>query len=142
MATKPAPTPRLDNAPQVRSWSYNRMAVSNATGLKCEDPSRAIQSQKDEADINTIVKSFGVTGQLPAAVRLPTYGDFDGISDFRSAIEAVRAAEDAFADIPSTIRERFHHDAGAFADFCIKPENLPQLREWGLAPKPPEPAAT
>lgn len=129
---------------ELRSWNYDRTAVSVATGLKCEDPSRAIQSQKDEADINTIVRNFGVTGQLPAAVRLPDYGDYlDSVSDYRSAIEAVRAAEDAFASIPSDIRARFHHDAGAFADFCVKSENLPQLREWGLAPKPPEtPAST
>lgn len=126
-----------------RSWSYDRAAVSEMTGLKCEDPSMAIQSQKDEADINTIVRNFGVTGQLPAAVKLPAYGDYlEAVSDYRSAIEAVRAAEDAFAAIPSDIRARFHHDPGAFADFCVKPENLPQLREWGLAPKPGEPPVT
>jgi len=120
----------------IRSWSYDRDAVSMETGLACEDPSLAVQSQKDEADINTILEQFGVTGQLPSAVTLPTYGDFDGISDYRSALEAVKAAEQAFLTIPSNIRERFHNDPQAFADFCVKPDNLSQLREWGLAPTP------
>jgi len=128
--------------PNLRSWSYDREAVSLETGLACEDPSLAIQSQKDEADINVILQNFGVTGQLPVAATLPSYGDFDGISDYRTALEAVKAAEEAFLGIPSTIRERFHHDPQAFADFCVKPENLPQLREWGLAPAAPPQAET
>lgn len=129
-----------------RSWSFDRAASSRATGLECKDPSLAIQSQKDEADINTIVRNFGVTGRVPQSVRLPQYGDFDGVDDYRSAVEAVKAAEAAFMSIPSSIRERFHHDPQAFSDFCLKPENLSQLREWGLAPTPApvpaEPAST
>lgn len=129
----------------IRSWSYDREAVSLETGLECSDPSLAIQSQKDESDINTIVANFGVTGQLPEAIVLPSYGDFDGVSDYRSALEAVREAEASFLAVPANIRERFHHDPQAFADFCVKPENLSQLREWGLAPTPATdspPAAT
>jgi len=114
----------------------NRKAWSDAHGVNFEDPSLAIQSQKDEADINVIVKNFGVTGHLPQAAVLPEYGDFDQVDDYRSAVEAVRAAEAAFLTIPSGIRERFHHDPQAFSEFCLKPDNLPQLREWGLAPTP------
>lgn len=123
----------------AKLWPYDRKAVSVATGLRCEDPSMAVQSQKDESDINTIVRNFGVTGRVPVAVRLPEYGDFEGIDDYRSAIEAVRAAEASFMAVPAAIRERFHHDPQAFADFCTKSENLTQLREWGLAPTPPAP---
>jgi len=107
--------------------------------LVCSDPSLAVQSQKDEADINNIVRNFGITGRVPAAVRLPEYGDFTGVSDYRSAIEAVRAAEDAFLAVPSNIRAKFNHDPGAWATFCVDPNNLPQLREWGLAPTPATP---
>lgn len=105
--------------------------------LICEDPSLAIQSQKDEADINTIVRNFGVTARMPFTGRLPQYGDFSGVDDYRSAIEAVRAAEAAFGQVPSEIRARFDNDPAAFADFCADRSNLMQLQEWGLAPKPP-----
>ena len=70
--------------------NYDAKALSTETGLRCMDVSLAVQSQKDEADINTIVRNFGVTGKLPVGIRVPTYGDFDGVSDYREAIEAVR----------------------------------------------------
>lgn len=106
--------------------------------LICNDPSLAVQSQKDEADINNIVRNFGVTGQLPQAIRLPQYGDFDGVSDYRTAVEAVREAQASFAQVPSKVRAEFDNDPGAFATFCLDPANLPKLREWGLAPTPPQ----
>ena len=105
--------------------------------LICSDPSRAIQSQKAEADINNIVKAFGVTGRAPIGARLPQFGDFDGVNDYRTAIEAVREAEAAFMSIPAKVRAEFQNDPQAFADFCLNPANLAQLREWGLAPTPP-----
>lgn len=101
-----------------------------------KDPSLAIQSQKDEADINVILRNFGVTGTVRVPPVLPTYGDFEGVDDYRTAIEAVRAAEAAFLTIPATLRERFHNDPQAFLEFCSKSENLPELRELGLAPTP------
>lgn len=130
----------------IRSWSYDRLSVSDETALRCLDVSKAIQSQAAEADINNIVKAFGVTGQLPESIRLPSYGDFTGISDYREAIEAVRQAEESFLSIPSNIRSQFDNSPQAFLEFCSNPANLPQLREWGLAPTPegsarPEPPA-
>jgi len=129
--------------PRVRTLSnIDRAAWSNLHGLACPEPSMAIQSQKEEADINTIVRNFGVTGRLPQSLRLPEYGDFSGIDDYATAIEAVRRAEANFMSIPSNIRAEFNNDPGAFADFCVNPANLPKLREWGLAPNPstPEPS--
>lgn len=127
--------------PRVRSvFNLDRSAWSKANGLLCADPSRAIQSQKDEADINTIVRNFGVTGRLPQSLRLPEFGDFNGVDDYQSAIEVIRAAEAEFGKVPSHIRARFDNDPGAFASFCVDPANLPQLREWGLANPAPEPA--
>lgn len=108
--------------------------------LVCDDPSLAIQSQKDEADINMIVRNFGVTGTVNVPAVLPSYGDYDGIDDYRSALEAVKAAQESFGALPSAIRERFHHDPGAFLEFCENSKNLPELRSLGLAN--PEPAPT
>ena len=54
-------------APFVRSpYNYDMSAVSDETGLCCEDESLAIQSAKEDADINTIVRRFGLTGELPS----------------------------------------------------------------------------
>lgn len=121
--------------------NYDGDAESVSTGLECRDPSRAVQSQKDEADINTIVRNFGVTGQLPQNVRVPTFGDFDQVSDYREAIEAIRAAEASFMAMPSNVRAEFENDPQQFLDFCADPANVPRMRELGLAvPAAPDPA--
>lgn len=119
----------------AKKWSRPGRRVA----LTCRDPSLAVQSQKAEADINTIVRNFGVTGSVRAPARLPSYGDFDGISDYRDAMEAVKAAQESFASLPSNIRARFHNDPGAFLDFVENPSNLPELRAMGLANPLPEP---
>lgn len=106
---------------------------SAANGLECLDPSRAVQSQAEEADINTIVRNFGITGRMPENVRVPEYGDFDLVSDYRSAIEAVRQAQQSFGMMPAEVRLKFNNDPQAFLDFCSDPANLPEMRKLGLA---------
>ena len=115
----------------VLRGKYDLEARSRASGLTCSDPSKAVQSQKDDADINVIVKRFGVTGQLPAAVLLPEYGDFTGIDNYRDAIEAVRTAEEEFLKIPSEVRAKFNHDPQAWLEYVNNPANQQWLAENG-----------
>lgn len=112
---------------------YDAKLLSDATGLKCEDPSRAIQSMKEEADINTIVRNFGVTGQLPVGVRVPQYADFAEVSDYREAIEAIREAEKSFLAMPAEVRARFDNSPQLFLEFCSDSRNLDEMRKLGLA---------
>lgn len=124
--------------PRVRfTWNYDRRAMSRATGLKCDDPSLAVQSQEAEANINNIVRNFGVTGKLPASIRQPMYGDFTEVYDYRSAFDAVKAAEAAFAALPSDLRARLKNDPQAFLEYCANPANLEELRKLGLAVSAP-----
>lgn len=115
-------------------YNYDRDAVSDETGLFCEDPSLAQQSSKDECDINEIVRRFNLSGQLPQGVSVPQYGDFSEVSDYHTALNMVRAADLAFMALPAHIRARFANDAGAFVDFCSDPANLEEMRSLGLAP--------
>lgn len=127
----------------VRSaYNYDVEEASLESGLECKDDSLAIQSQAEEADINTIVKRFGVTGQLPQVSRLPSYEDFEGIFDYRSAMDAVVEADRLFMQVPAKIRARFSNDPAEFVAFCSAPGNLPELRRMGLAPEPAEVAST
>jgi len=123
--------------PKVRTMSnIKRGAWSDAHGLECKDVSLAVQSQKDEADINTIVRQFGVTGKLPQGVRIPEYGDFDTASDYREALEAIKAAEVSFMAMPSELRARLDHDPQKFLVWCHDPGNLEEMRKLGLATAP------
>jgi len=97
---------------------------------------RTQQAHAAETDINGIVKRFKVTGVIPQGVRTPSYGDFDGITDFRSAMDAIIAAEKSFMAMPSAVRSRFGNDPAEFVSFCSNPENLDEMRKWGLAVPP------
>lgn len=130
-------------------FNYDADIASAYSGLWCRDPSRAIQSQKEEADINTIVRRFGVTGQVPTNVRVPTYGDFEGIFDFQSAQNALIMAQQSFNAMPADVRSRFDNDPHRFVEFCTalsadgsSLKNLEEMRKIGLAvPAAPDPAS-
>lgn len=128
-----------------RVGAYDEKEASRAAAISFVGArDRTQQSQAAETDINLIVKRFKVTGLLPQGVRIPTYGDFDGVSDFRSAMDAIIAAEKSFMAMPSAVRSRFGNDPAEFVKFCSNPDNLEEMRKWGLAvPKKadPEPLA-
>jgi len=115
-------------------YNYDTMEATNASGLECLDDSLAQQHAKDESDINTIVRRFGLTGELPQGVRMPQYGDFTDATDYHTALNAVRAADEAFLKLPAHIRTRFNNDAGAFVDFCSDDNNRAEAEKLGLVP--------
>lgn len=106
--------------------------------LECKDPSLAQQQFKDEVDINSLLEKFKVTGQMPQNIVLPTYGDFRGISDYRTAIEAVRKADLAFMDLPADIRARFQNDPQKFLEFVSDEKNREEAQKLGLVNPIPE----
>lgn len=115
------------------------------SGCECRDPSLAVQSQKEESDINEIVRRFGLTGKLPDNVRVPTYQDFDDVFDFQSAMNAVASATQSFMAMPADVRQRFGNDPQKFLEFCSKEENIPEMIKLGLAvevkvEEPPKPS--
>ncbi|QCQ84776.1 internal scaffolding protein [Blackfly microvirus SF02] len=119
--------------PFVRNpYNYDAVEVSDATGLRCEDISRAVQDQRDEVDINTIVRRFGLTGQLPDAVRAPEFGDFTGAMDYQSSLNAIRAAQDSFMEMPAELRTRLDNDPQQFLEFVADPKNVDELKKYNL----------
>lgn len=117
----------------VRSmFNYDVDAVSVETGLACADPSLAQQQFRDECDINVILERFNATGQLPVVPLNPEFGDFSGVYDYQSALNAVIAAEQSFDSLPARVRERFANDPAAFVDFCLDESNREEMRQLGL----------
>lgn len=124
--------------PLIRgAYGYDRDAASRSAAVGDCGESLAKQSFKEECDINTIVRRFGLTGQLPVGVRMPEYGDFTSVSDFQSALQAVADAESAFMSMPAAVRERFGNDAGAFVEFCSDEANRDEAVRLGLVPSAP-----
>lgn len=124
------------------AYNYDRMEVSNETGLDCreldEDTGELVyrtmaqQHFAEECDINTIVRRFGLTGQLPVGVRMPTYGDFLDVPTYHEAMTAIRQADEAFMMMPADVRARFDNDAGKFVEFCSDEKNRDEAVRLGL----------
>lgn len=122
-----------DKLPFVRNpYNYDMALVSQETGLACDDPSLAQQHMRDECDINVIVERFGVTGQIPVRAIEPTYGDFSGVSDYHTALNKIKAADEAFMALPAKLRAKFDHDPNALLNFLENEANRDEAIELGL----------
>jgi hypothetical protein len=122
----------------VRSpYNYDRRAASEESALKIppSEEDMAQQQFKEECDINTIMRRFGVTGVLPNGP-VGNYGDFTDIDDFTSAMNAVRQASEAFMDLPVALRRRFGHDPQEFINFIENDNNREEAQRLGLVPTP------
>lgn len=116
-----------------------REQVSFETGLVCsEDDDMAQQQFKEEVDINTIVRRFGLTGQLPENLRMPVSGDFTAVTDFQTAMQTVRQAQEEFLRVPAEIRARFANDPGQFMAFLEDERNKDEAIKLGLVNPPVE----
>lgn len=127
----------------IRSlFNYDRDAVSVDSGLVCEDESLALQSAKEESDINTIVRKFGLTGELPNDLKMPQSGDFTDVPDFHTAMNIVRTAQEEFLRVPADIRARFNNDPQRLMSFLEDSSNRDEARKLGFLADPvkvPEP---
>ena len=112
--------------------NYDRDIASNESGLECLDPTMAQQQFREECDINTIMERFGRTGELIAPVRMPQYGDFDGVNDYHSAMNAIVDAQQNFDALPAKLRARFSNDPAEFIDFCMNEDNREEAIRLGL----------
>lgn len=106
---------------------------SEKTGLVCLDDSLTQQQFKDEADINTIVNRFLKTGVLPTPNTFPQYVDFEGVFDYQSAMNLVRAADESFMRMDAKVRSRFNNSPQEFLEFFADPANAPEAIRLGLA---------
>lgn len=119
-------------------YNYDADKVSLETGIEFNDQSLTKQSFAEECDINTIVKRFGLTGELPQNVTMPQYADFEHVVDFHSALNAVNKANESFMQMPAEIRARFHNNPAEFVDFCFDDANIDEAVKLGLVPRKAE----
>ena len=118
----------------IRSnYNYDQQEASQASAITCAEPTLTQQHFKEQQDINRIVKQYAKTGVAIQTTRKPMPDDYVGITDYHSAMNAIRAGDDAFAELPSDIRERFNNDPGEFVDFCLDEANNEEAAKLGLA---------
>lgn len=108
-------------------------------------PSLARQEFAEECDINSLMRRYEAAGAtingLPPMQGEPRYVDFTEVpNNLLDYLELVKNAERAFMTLPAGVRREFDNSATDFVDFASDPENLDQMRAWGLAP-PAKPVA-
>lgn len=119
--------------------NYDMMAASDESGLKCEDPSLAQQSAKDECDINCILQNMARGVHPDVSGRQPQYGDFTSTAnDYHDALNMVIAAKEAFDGLSADVRARFKNDPAELLDFVHNEENREEAISLGLIPPPPK----
>lgn len=120
-------------------YNYDRDAASLETGVVCDPEEDKTQQQfAEESDINTIVRRFGLTGEMPSDLRAPVSGDFTGVTDFQTAMNAVRQAEEEFMRMPAEMRYRFSNSPQRLLEFLEDGNNREEAIKLGLIPKPRE----
>lgn len=109
------------------------------------DPDEGLTQQqfKDDCDINNIMKRYQATGVITHVNgRQPEFGDFSNPIDFQSALNTVIEAEELFADLPATIRDRFANDPKELLMFMADEANREEAIALGIVKAPekePEP---
>lgn len=122
-------------------YNYDRDAASEASALVCTDETKAQQQFKEECDINTIVRNFGLTGEMPQNPRVPLSADFIDTMDYQSSLNRLLEAEAGFMAFPAELRARFQNDPGKFIAFVEDKANEAEARKWGLLKPVVEPVA-
>lgn len=87
-----------------------------------------------DADINTIVKRFGITdhSQLPAVTDPRYFGDFTDAPSFREALHNLMDAQERFDNLPADIRHKFNHDPINLYEWINDPSNADEAANLGL----------
>lgn len=120
-------------------YNYDADQARRDASLVCDpEDTRTQQQFAEECDINEIVRRFGLTGVMPENPRLPVSGDFTGVSDFQTAMNAVRAAEEGFMELPAEVRYRFGNDPQRLMSFLEDGRNKDEAIRLGLVVLPPE----
>lgn len=120
------------------------MSMKNTPKVECNGKSRTKQCFRERADINGIIARYRKSGSFDyVSKRAPIFADVTGIGDFASVVRKVHAAEEAFNELPSKLRARFHNDASQLIAFVQDAGNRKEAIELGLieAPVVEEPSA-
>lgn len=118
--------------------SYDAAAVSDGTATRTGAESVVQQQFVDEVDVNSIVRRFGMTREMPFGSAEGVFGDFTGLSDFDAVRAKVVDAEARFMRLPADVREKFGNDP---ANLIRATQTLSSAEFGALFKGPEEPVA-
>lgn len=108
------------------------------TQVACPFPGRTKQAPRQSADINTIIDRYKRTGLVENVSRArQVFADVSGIGSYHESLNKIKAAEEAFMDLPAKVRSRFRNDPAELFAFLGDEKNRPEAVSLGLVVKPP-----
>lgn len=115
-----------------KHFDYDVEKASDEAAVHTVGESMTVQSMAEDADLNVIVRRFGLTGKMPENPRVPIYADFTGVTDYQSALNVVIEANEAFMELPASVRARFENNPQKLLEFCENDANIEEARKLGL----------
>lgn len=114
---------------------------NKSVGIKYKNilESKTQQHQKDECDINNIVRKYSaneIFNKFVYDVNNDNIVDVSEIPDYPEALVKVTQAQQQFDNLPSKLRKFFNNDPSNMVQYCSNPENLEGMYKLGLAVKP------
>lgn len=121
-------------SPEIKNHFSPSEKVVSPNGGKDRKPAK--QEFKDDADINSIMRKFQKTGAIDhAKVHQGFYGVATG-QTLHDAQTLVANAQSMFADLPSSIRNKFENEPSRFLDYVQDPANAAEAAELGISLAP------
>lgn len=107
-------------------------------GLTFKKPSMTQQHFKDDCDINVIVRRFnaGQINTMPLAMNEGFYADVSDLGSYQDANARVNSIKDYFANLPSSVREKFNNSVDDFVAFASSDNSRDAFIEMGILEKP------
>lgn len=121
------------------NYNYDTNHASDSSALICDDELITQQHLTEATDINRMVAQYGKTGEVTQTTRQPLPAEFHEITDYHTALNAVKAGDEAFMTLSANVRERFQNDTGQYLAFLEDEKNFDEAVELGLVNKPWEP---
>lgn len=91
------------------------------------------QSHKAECDIHNILRQYQRTGILTHVARAqPLFDELPDQIDFQGALHQVMAAQEAFAALPSKVREQFRNDPAMLLAALQDPSRRDEFEALGI----------
>jgi len=114
-------------------------------GMSTFAASLTVQGDKDRTDIRNIVKRAMRGASVVVNVRDGKFADISDAPSYMEALNRVAHANELFASLPSSVRDRFSNDPVRLLSFLDNPDNKDEGIKLGLIkpdappPAPPEP---
>jgi len=99
------------------------------------DPAQ--QHFREEVNINNIIAKYNKTGVITHVAKTrKRFGDFKDFADLLPDLDRVTKAQQAFEELPATIRNEFGNSIEGFFKFIKNPANEEQCIKWGIFDPP------